>query len=513
MKPSLGLTLAAALAAAAGAVYAGRPATAQPPATLPDLPPVALDPPPKLPAKAPAPLPLPTPPNDEPLPKVAPPPAPKTLPVIPAAQVEAPKLPVVPPPPILPPPPVAAPLTPPAKLPVVPPPAVAPSPVVNPRPLPVVPPPALPAQPLPQPTQSPKAAPLPPPAAVVTPPPPSAGSVVVLQDGKLLEGHVTKTADKVVVRRGVVERPFPRDQVKFVAKDRDEAYTLALQGIKADDAAARLRLARWCMYNGMRPHALTEAKEAARLEPANRAAAELARTLDESLRLYPADGSTRAAPPATPAPPPGLPAVPPPSVSAAEPDITPEAVVAFPRVQPVLMNQCATCHAREDYAGAFKLTAVAANETIPAATRANLRAVAAQIKKGEPAASPLLTRALAAHGGMMQAAFAGRDATPYRTLEAWVYLSVGELVPAVTAPVPPAPQLLPPPPALTPPPAAVPPPPPIPPAVGSSIPAPPPIPPAAEGGFGRTAPPAVPTTPANDEFDPDVFNRGPAPKR
>lgn len=512
MKTSHGLTLAAALAAAAGAVYAGRPAAAtQPPADpMPALPPVAFDPPPK---KAPAPppeAPLPLTPKVE-LPPLPPPvtaPTPVPLPPPPPPKVTpAAQLPVVPPPvvqptPLTPPVVQPTPLPPPAKLPVVPPPVLTP-------PAPLPPPAALPSVPPPDLTS--KAQPLPPPAAVVPPARPSAGSVVVLQDGKLVEGHVTKTADKVIVRRGVIDQPFAAGQVKFVAKDRDEAYRLALAGVKADDPAARLRLARWCMYNGMRTHALTEAKEAARLEPANRAAAELARTLDESLRLYPADGTQRlATPPAVP--PTGLPAVPPP-VSSAEPEITPEAVVAFPRVQPVLMNQCASCHARTDHAGAFKLTPVASNETNPAATRANLRAVAAQIKKPNTAASPLLTKALAAHGGMTEAAFQTREAVPYRTLEGWTYLAVGELAPPVVAAPPAVAPALPPPPAL---PAAdvrpaLPPPPPIPPAVGSG---PPPIPPAVEPpGFGRAAPPLPPATPGNDEFDPDVFNRGPVPKR
>ncbi|MBN9524483.1 hypothetical protein J0H58_39215, partial [bacterium] len=539
MKTYSGLALAAVLAAAAGAVYTGLPASATqpPPDDRPALPPLAIDPRAKLPTPAPADMVKPAP-KAEPAPKLAPPPVeakerviirstnpaetqepfvdlPQPLklpakveppspysqgstnpPVEPPAKVELPPLPPVSPAPL----PVPMPIVPaakaePTKLPAVPPPPVAPPsvsplpapPVAQPLPSPVVPPPvteAHKAQPLPAPlpvvpppvVEAPKTAPLPapraeaqpqplPPPLPVTPTtPPSVGSVVVLQDGKVVEGHVSRTADKVVVRRGVINQPFPKEQVKYVAASKDEAYRLALKDTKPDEPAARLRLARWCMYNGMRENALAEAKEVVRLEPANRTAAELVRTLEESLRLYPGDGTTRVTPPAVQPAAPGLPAVPPPPatppvVTVPEPDIAPEAVVAFsPRVQPVLMNQCATCHAKSEYTGAFKLTPVASNETNPTATRANLVIAANQLKKADPAASPLLLKALTVHGGQTAPAFADRDAAPFRVLYAWAYLAAGELAPPVAAApaaspaLPPAPvsPTLPPPPAQTP---------------------------------------------------------------
>jgi len=495
MKTSSVLAAAAALFAAVAAAF-----TQPPPDDRPSLPPIVLEPGVKLPPPAPAdvvkPSPLP------PLPPVVPAPLPVPQPIFPAAKAEPTKLPIVPPPPV-------APLPLPAPLPQVPP-ALPLPPLVTKDPrtaggLPQVPPPALP---------------LPPPQTVTPTLPPSAGSVVVLQDGKVVEGHVSRMEDKVIVRRGGADQKFPTEQVKYVAASKDEAYRLALKDTKADDAASRLRLARWCMVTGMRENALTEAKEAARLEPANRTAVGLVRTLEESLRLFPGDGTVRVTPPA---PPPGLPAVPPPPpsppvtpvVTVPELDVAAEAVMAFgPRVQPVLMNQCASCHAKADHASGYRLTTVASNEVNAAATRANLAATAAQVKKADPAASPLLVKATTAHGGQAVPAFADRAAAPYRVLQAWVYLSRGELAPPVAAapPVllpPPPVLLLPPPPVLpmVPPPVLplpVAPPPPIPPAEGSI----PPIPPASDNpGFGRTAPPPIPLVPAKDDFDPDNFNR------
>jgi len=209
----------------------------------------------------------------------------------------------------------------------------------------------------------------------------------------------------------------------------------------------------------------------------------------------------------------------------------------------VLANLCADCHARRDYTGAFKLDCHTGQGLDPAVTRYNLVAVAKQIKKDDPGASPLLHKALAAHGGMKRPPFAGRSTPAYRVLEAWVYLAAGSATPPVLPPKPtssdaPIPlPAVPPPDAkpalpLVPPPA--PPKPPVADAPGSPAPAPtpklpavpPPIPPAATPdpalpippvnrvSFGQDAKPTTPTAPkpdnigdALDEFDPSVFNR------
>ena len=80
-----------------------------------------------------------------------------------------------------------------------------------------------------------------------------------------------------------------------------------------------------------------------------------------------------------------------------EPDVSPEAALVFgSRVQPLLANQCVECHAKPDYQGKFKLARVTPIDAGPEATKANLRAVAAQLKKGDPGASPLLVKSLGA---------------------------------------------------------------------------------------------------------------------
>lgn len=585
MKTSYYLAAAAVLTAAGGAVYTRSRAADVPLPTIP-LPPV------KTAARSPADMPsLPSivlgPKETLPVSTEEPPRAASgatawgssKVPVVDTAKVSAevpaapkplppPMLPVVPPPvanaPGSPAPPAvgALPAVPqPPSVPSVKLPAVPPPPVIDPPGTPSPPSVKLPA--VPPPSSAPGAT-LPTPTPYVPPAPPSLGSVVLLQDGKLVEGHVTQTADKVIVRRGSIDQPFPKDQVQHIGKTKADAYQFLLGKLKPDDTQGRFKLARWCMYNGLREQALAEARQVVKDQPNHTAAADMARALEESMRLFHPDGTPVNPKPVAATPAPALPAVPPapkgnsgfaaPPVSVVEPDadVTPEAAIAFgPKVQPVLANLCADCHARRDYTGAFKLDCHTGQGLDPAVTRYNLIAAAKQIKKDDPAASPLLHKALAAHGGMKQPVFTGRGTPAYRVLEAWVYLAAGSATPPPPAPPviphkptgsdapipasplpavpPPAPPKTPgagvpsgagsPPGSPTPVPApklpAVPPPlprvpPPIPPAVAPAL----PIPPVNRVSFGQNAKPTVPTAPkpdntgdAVDEFDPSVFNR------
>jgi hypothetical protein len=181
----------------------------------------------------------------------------------------------------------------------------------------------------------------------------------------------------------------------------------------------------------LREQALTEAREILKLDARNTAAAEMARSLEESLKAFPADGSAPVAAAKTPG---GA------LVAEIEPDVTPEGAAAFvSRAQPVLANQCMECHARPDYPGTFKLVRITGFETGPQSTKANLRATAAHLKKDDPLNSPLLTKALTAHGDMKQPAFVSRQAVAFRVLEAWVLLASGPVVQPMNPPTPTAP--------------------------------------------------------------------------
>lgn len=490
MKPFYYLAPAAMLAAATLAVRAQLPPVPAAPLPIPVAPtsgPTALPPLPVAPGSDPFPVVPPTDPDPVPLPGSA-------LPVLPPVSL----------------PPANTPPLAPAPRPVEVAPVVPSIPAPAPVPMsavqsPILAPP-LPA-PVPVPVPAPSAPQTPSPLPLPTPTPVAdAANYLILQDGKLVEGTVTVKGDVVVVRQGALDRPFPRVQVQFIGTTKDDVYRHVLGRVNADDVPGRLKVAQWCMFNGMREQALAEARELTKLQPTSTVAADMVRSLEESLRKFPPAG-TAVVPPAPPRIPPAVPMVPPTPISGvhdsvpdAEPEVAPEAVAAFTgRVQPVLANLCSECHAKPDHPGSFKLARIPDGYDVgPQTVRQNLKAVAAQLKRDDPMASPLLVKAITAHGGMKLPAFTGRQAAAYQVLESWVAAAVPTTGPAVSA----TPAV----PAFAVPPAA---------AAGftpPSLPAKPEAVAPAAPTFGQAAPPVAPTGPA-DEFDPAEFNRPATPRK
>jgi len=252
------------------------------------------------------------------------------------------------------------------------------------------------------------------------------GKFVVLKGNRLVEGTVKLLGDKVIVRQGSLDRGFAKADVLCLADSRDAVHQF-MRSRAGDTIDSRLAVAKWCTLNGLREQALAEVRDILKAQPTHRGASELARSLESSLKQFPADGSR-------PKPEGAL-------VTVDEPaaDVTAEAATTFAtRAQPVLANQCMECHARDDHASAFKLKRVTGFEVGPYSTHANLRAVAAQLKKDDPANSPLLAKALTAHGGMKQPAFVSRKAVAFGVLESWVVTALGTgSIPPMTPPTPP----------------------------------------------------------------------------
>jgi hypothetical protein len=97
------------------------------------------------------------------------------------------------------------------------------------------------------------------------------------------------------------------------------------------------------------------------------------------------------------------------------------------------MNVCAKCHAQPGHAGAFKLERVPEGYANAAGTAANLAATAGQLGRDDPATSPLLAKAVTAHGGAKLPPLAARTHPAFRNLEQWVYAAVGPPRPTLPA--------------------------------------------------------------------------------
>ena len=103
-------------------------------------------------------------------------------------------------------------------------------------------------------------------------------------------------------------------------------------------------------------------------------------------------------------------------------DFNSVAAKAFPtKVQPVLTNLCATCHARPDYAGTFKLKAVPPGFADADAARLNAIAALVHIDRASPSASDFLAKCVTAHGGQKLPACRDRAHPAYATLELWAH--------------------------------------------------------------------------------------------
>src|SRR5262249_16659336 len=157
----------------------------------------------------------------------------------------------------------------------------------------------------------------------------------------------------------------PASNVLCLCENREEAYRFLRQRANLRDADECIRLGRWCQLHGLRTEALAEAKAAVELRPHSAEAQHLLQTLQKP----------RAAPVPTPAPPIQAATLKTPaSVPAIE--VNAEAMGQFiSRVQPVLMNACASCHV-SGHAGSFQLVrALEGGMVNRHATQVNLQAV------------------------------------------------------------------------------------------------------------------------------------------
>ncbi len=231
------------------------------------------------------------------------------------------------------------------------------------------------------------------------------GKVLVLFNERTIQGDVEKAGESYRVRRQTGEVLVRAADVLKLCADMEEAFRFVRSRANLRDPDERLRLADWCNVRGLRTQAVAEVAAAAELRPDH---APTQRLLAH-LRDMPPPRDQAPAPEAEPD-------AAPPSV-----DLTTESLCAFStRVQPVLMNACANCHAGGK-GGAFKLTRTSP-DAMPGsrAVQQNLTAVLAQLNLQQPEGSKLLTKAVSAHGAVSQAPLKGRQAQAYRLLEDWV---------------------------------------------------------------------------------------------
>jgi hypothetical protein len=109
----------------------------------------------------------------------------------------------------------------------------------------------------------------------------------------------------------------------------------------------------------------------------------------------------------------------------AEAKFNPESAKMFAaKVQPILTNRCADCHARKGHSSGFVLRAIEPGINDPQGADANLRAAAKWLTPTDPHASPFLTKATTAHGKAKDPPLAA-DHPAYKHLELWAFWACG----------------------------------------------------------------------------------------
>ena len=326
--------------------------------------------------------------------------------------------------------------------------------------------------------------------------PPAEPRVVVLDNENLLEGEVTRVGDDYKIRLPVGgDVTMPATRVVAVVANRAAAYVVVSGRADRRDADERLRLANWCARNRLPAEALAEAEAAARMRPTFAKAERLVERL-KSMAKFNANGPAK-------------------NVVLAKAEVAAKEAVAdvpavdynsesFPlfatKVHAVLMNACVRCHAGAD-TKTFRLTAVGGRASISK----NMMAALAQINPADPARSPLLMKAVAAHGSADEAPLKTRAHPAFRTLETWVRFA---RAPEGTAEPEGPPDLEPAEPRKLPDLAAE--------KLGPVVPATAKVPPPGATVFGqdsKTVPPKPVKTAPADPFDPAIFNGEIRPKK
>jgi hypothetical protein len=249
--------------------------------------------------------------------------------------------------------------------------------------------------------------------------------VLVLRNGQVIEGEVTRAGDYYIVTKGESsELRLKADEVESFCGSLVEAYEFKARHLSGLMAKPHLELAKWCLRHGLHAECSEQLNAAMRLEP-------------DSLQAK--DVQTRLTLTVEAAPPPRASSTSSPSVTAEELE---KAVRALPKasvekfgaiVQPILLNRCSAnqCHG-PNAPSEFRLLRPPPGQIVSRRfTQRNLYAAVKQLDSSNPEASPLIVMPQQRHGTSLAAVFDKRSANQLNELLAWARLTIA---PSSTSP-------------------------------------------------------------------------------
>lgn len=238
--------------------------------------------------------------------------------------------------------------------------------------------------------------------------------VVLLKNGETLDGRISRSGDYYLIVSPTAEVQVRVREVEALCRDVEEVYAKKHALVNTRSADSYLALAQWCIDRQLYGYAARALTDAYRIDDTHPRIELLERRMKAAM--------TPPAPVATPPKPPE------PKFNDAELDravksVSAESLHEFTvRVQPLMMNYCATagCHGPRA-ASTFQLERIYLNErTDPRIVRSNLHAVLKQVDRAQPAKSPLLNVPITAHGGAKKPIFNAHNAEHYRIVAGWV---------------------------------------------------------------------------------------------
>src|SRR5262245_41382901 len=92
---------------------------------------------------------------------------------------------------------------------------------------------------------------------------------LVLRNGEVLSGRITRDGDRYVVAGEGSQMRFPSREVDFTCRTLDEAYSIQERRVVAGRIDDRLNLADWCLRQGLTGYAARELSAAMVLDARN----------------------------------------------------------------------------------------------------------------------------------------------------------------------------------------------------------------------------------------------------
>ena len=242
--------------------------------------------------------------------------------------------------------------------------------------------------------------------------------MLLLISGRIVEGQISQTDGGYVIDKPTGSMLVPFVHVRLEATDRRDAYRKLRKTLPEQTATRHIELAGWCLNQNLLDEARIELRDALLLEPNRSEARSMLRRLEESahpdkpIHLTPLKMALKTPDGFEPREVQSLAGL---SRGSAQQFVS--------RVQPILMNQCATagCHgpaARNE----FRLTRVGAGRgSHRVFVERNLAVVLRYVDADNPKQSPLLVVPQGSHGRGSRAIFSGPGGSDQMaTLAQWV---------------------------------------------------------------------------------------------